>query len=100
MATSLEMRSTSRRKAYMDAYARLCHTLTNMYRTERRALDDSVLYSVAMDLVLKGQDREAVEIAKLFRDEAGDKWRAEAAELGLIRTAEYANEVGGMEYSR
>lgn len=80
-------------RPYQDAYARLTKVLTNMFASERSALDDSVLYSVAMDLVIKGQDVEAVEIAKMFQDERGDAWRVRAYEVGLTSTPNFANEV-------
>lgn len=92
MATSRESEKSGT-KRYMDAYARLTNVLTNMYATERRAMDASVLYSVVMDLVIKGQDAEAVEIAKTFRDEKGDAWRESAFGCGLLTTNRFVNEV-------
>lgn len=93
MATAREVREESRSKAYMDAYARLTNVLTNMYATERRALDDSVLYSEAMELVIAGRDSEAVALASQFRDFHGDVWRKKAAAYGLIPTDSFVNEV-------
>lgn len=78
---------------YHEAYRRLCDVLTNMYATERTALDRSEDYTTIMELVLAGRDAEAVEMAKQFRDERGDVWREKAAAHGLIPTKNFENEV-------
>ena len=85
--------ANNHRKSYMKAYQRLTNVLTNMHASERRALDESPVYVPALECVIAGRDQEAVDLVLTLRDERGDRWRASAADCGLIATSNFVNEV-------
>jgi len=59
-----------------EAYRILTRELTNMYHTERSALDVSPKYQEILDNVKAGNVHKAVVAAISLRTESGNKWRA------------------------
>lgn len=79
-------------RAYRDAYRRLTRELTHMYVAERTALDACPDYSEIMELVIAGREAEAVELARQFTSEAGDRWRDELHRHDWFQNADFIQE--------